>query len=87
MGGGSTGELSEKELLEYQLSRDDFEIGLEGVTIKLNSNIIKKILHDQALANELRRTHDFYLSQKNGFCAGVTDQILTLSNYRGKVAQ
>jgi len=77
--------MNEEELLEYQLSDNDFEIGMDGVTIKLNSHIIKKILHDQALANELRRTHRFYLESKNGFCAGVTYQILELSNYGGKI--
>ena len=85
MEGGATADLSENELLEYQLSKDDFHIEVEGVSIKLNSNIIKKILHDQALANELRRTHRFYLESKNGYCAGVTHQILELSNYGGKV--
>lgn len=85
MGGGSTGELTEKELLEYQLTKGDFTPTMDGVLIKFNSNIIKKILHDQALANELRRTHRFYIESKNGFCAGVTHQILELSNYRGEV--
>lgn len=76
--------MNEQELMEYQLSEKDFEIGSEGVTIKLNSNIIKKILHDQALVNELRNTHNFYVQSKNGECAGVTHQILALSNYGGK---
>lgn len=43
-----------------------------------------KIQHDVKLANELRRTHDFYIQSKNGYCAGVTNQILELSNYGGK---
>ena len=76
--------MNEQELLEYQLTEKDFEKGMDGVTIRFNSNIIKKILHDQALANELRQTHAFYLKSKNGMCAGVTHQILTLSNYRGQ---
>jgi hypothetical protein len=79
--------MRKEELLEYQLSDKDFEVGIDGITIKLNSNIIKKILHDQSLANELRRTHRFYLESKNGFCAGVTHQILELSNYGGKICK
>ena len=43
-----------------------------------------KITNDEKLANELRRTHKFYLESKNGECAGVTNQILELSNYGGK---
>ena len=76
-----------EELWETQLSEDDFVIGIEGVSLKLNSNIIKKILHDQALANELRRTHRFYNESKNGMCAGVTHQILSLSNYGGNIVK
>lgn len=79
--------MNKEELLEYQLTMDDFEITLDGVLIKYNSNIIKKIMNDQALANELRRTHKFYNASKNGYCAGVTKQILDLSNYGGKVEQ
>lgn len=70
-----------------QLTEDMFEVTIDGILIKYNSNIIKKILHDQALANELRRTHRFYNETKNGFCAGVTSQILALSNYGGKSVQ
>lgn len=40
--------------------------------------------HDLKLANELRRTHDYYVKSKNGDCAGVTMQILDLSNYGGR---
>lgn len=76
--------LSEEELLEYQLTMDDFEYTADGVLIKYNSNIIKKIFHDQKLANELRNTHNFYIKSKNAYCAGVTIQILSLSNYGGK---
>lgn len=43
----------------------------------------EEIDHDLKLANELRNTHKFYTESKNGFCAGVTQQILTLSNYGG----
>jgi len=78
------GKMNKEELLDYQLINDDFEITINGVLIKYNSNIIKKILHDQKLVNELKTTHDFYVSTKNGFCAGVTKQILDLSNYGGK---
>jgi len=76
--------LNKEELLDYQITRDDFEITMGGVLIKYNSNIIKKILNDQKLANELRRTHDFYNESGNGSCAGVTHQILGLSNYGGQ---
>lgn len=44
----------------------------------------EEIEHDLKLANELRRTHKFYQESKNGFCAGVTHQILCLSNYGGR---
>lgn len=37
----------------------------------------------EKLKNELERTHKFYIESKNGFCAGVTGQILVLSNYNG----
>ena len=77
--------MNKEELLEYQLDDFDFKVTIDGVLIDKNSNIIKKILHDQALANELRRTHRFYIESKNGNCAGVTKQILDLSNYGGKV--
>lgn len=76
--------MNKEELLEYQLTKEDFDIIMGGVLIKYNSNIIKKILHDQALANELRRTYDFYNESGNGSCAGVTHQILGLSNYGGE---
>jgi hypothetical protein len=76
-----------EELFELQLSEKNFQISIDGVLIPFNSNIIKKILHDQALANELRRTHRFYIESKNGICAGVTRQILDLSNYGGKVTK
>ena len=76
--------MNKEELLNYQLTKDDFEITMDGVLIKYNSNIIKKILHDQKLANELKTTHDFYLESNNGFCAGVTGQILRLSNRGGE---
>ncbi len=35
------------------------------------------------LKNELERTHEFYNESGNGTCAGVTHQILALSNYGG----
>jgi len=73
-----------EELENYQLNPSDFKLTMEGVLVKYNSNIIKKILNDQALANELRNTHKFYVKSKNGYCAGVTKQILDLSNYNGK---
>ena len=76
--------ISLADLLNCQLTENDFEFTVGGVLIKYNSNIIKKILHDQKLANELRNTHNFYLKSKNGICAGVTRQILDLSNYDGK---
>ena len=75
--------MNKEELLNYQLDEDDFEITMDGVLIKYNSNILKKILQDQKLANELKTTHEFYLESKNGFCAGVTSQILALSNRGG----
>lgn len=43
-----------------------------------------EVEHDLKLANELRLTHQFYQKSKNGECAGVTHQILTLSNYGGR---
>ena len=76
--------MNKEELLNYQLTKDDFEITMNGILIKHNSNIIAKILHDQALSNELKRTHDFYNKSNNGMCAGVTYQILELSNYGGQ---
>lgn len=79
--------ITKEELLMLQLTEDMFETTVDGVLIKYNSNIIKKILHDQALANELRRTHRFYCECNNGLCAGVTMQILELSNYGGKVVK
>lgn len=79
--------LTKEELLNFQLSKDDFEITMDGVVIKLNSNIIEKILHDQKLANELKSTHKFYNESGNGMCAGVTYQILDLSNYGGKLVK
>ena len=77
--------MTREELLDYQLTRDDYEITLDGILIKHNSNMMLKILNDQKLANELKSTHAFYTKSGNGNCAGVTYQILQLSNYGGKL--
>lgn len=45
--------------------------------------MIDRFIHNEKLRNELERTHEFYNESGNGFCAGVTYQILTLSNYGG----
>lgn len=78
-------ELTNEELMDFQLDDDDFKITIDGILIKYNSLIIKKILNDQKLANELKSTHKFYNDSKNGYCAGVTSQIMDLSNYGGKL--
>lgn len=46
--------MNKVELLEYQLTRDDFDVTMNGTVIKYNSNIIKKILNDQAIVNRIR---------------------------------
>lgn len=44
---------------------------------------VDRIIFNEKLRNEIETTHDFYNKSGNGFCAGVTSQILALSNYGG----
>lgn len=71
--------------LERDMVNNDCHGNMKDKDIKLINKLRGEINHDMLLANELQSTHNFYLVSKNGFCAGVTRQILDLSNYGGNL--
>ena len=78
-----TNKLDQLIELERDMVNNDCHGNVKNKDIKLINKLHDEIKHDMLLANELRSTHNFYNVSKNGFCAGVTKQILDLSNYGG----
>lgn len=81
-----TDKLEELLELERDMVNNECHGNMKKKQINRMNKLKKEIQHDLLLANELRSTHNFYTTQKlMGSAAGVTGQILALSNYGGRL--